>query len=125
MATTQGDILGWLKDGKRLGATHLLVICDTFSHEDYPVYVNPGQDPKKIAAEHDGRNMQRLMEVYAIHLDWKQQLGEFRSFHWEPAPAVVKVPKKAPPKKTSRAPKKTAPKKSTPKKAAKKKPRSR
>lgn len=111
MAATQKDILRWLKEGKRFGATHLLVMCDTFDHTDYPIFVAKGDDPRTVAKDFS-TNMTQLMEVYAIHLDWKQQLGEFRAFHWDPPPPTVKaktssskkrVPTKVqPPKKLKR-----------------------
>jgi hypothetical protein len=123
MATSQGDILRWLKEGKSQGATHLLVVCDTFAHEDYPVYVKPGEDVRECARVYDGANMQRLMEVYALHLDWKQQLGEFRSFHYESPPRTTPASKKlaAPKKPTKKPSKKPAAKKKATKKPITKK----
>jgi hypothetical protein len=95
MATTQDDIRRWLKDAKKEGATHLLVVCDTFDHGDYPVSVKPGEDPRKVAGKYArGENMQRLMEVYALHLDWEAQLAEHRSFHYENAPPAAEAAQK-------------------------------
>jgi len=59
MPTTQADIQGWLKEAKREKATHLIVVCDSFDHEDYPVLVKPGQDPKERASEYQNKDMQR------------------------------------------------------------------
>ena len=87
MGTTQADIRGWLKHAKEGGATHMLVVCDTYDHADYPVDVMPGEDVKAAFAKHDGPNMQRVMEVYALHLDLESQLKEHRAYHIEyPAP---------------------------------------
>lgn len=72
--TTPDQIREWLEQGQDLKATHVIVVCDTFDYEDYPVYVKPGQDVRKIAAEHDGPNMQKVMEVYNLSLDIEQQL---------------------------------------------------
>ena len=49
MPTTQKDIRGWLHRGKEKGATHVLVVCDTFDHSDYPVFVMLGQNVRKVA----------------------------------------------------------------------------
>lgn len=47
MGTSQAEIRGWLLAGKKKNATHMIVVCDTFDHEDFPVYVLPGQDARK------------------------------------------------------------------------------
>ena len=67
MAASKEDIVGWVKEGaKKKGATHVLIVCDTFDYEDYPVYVMAGQDVRKVASENNGPNMTRLMEVYSL-----------------------------------------------------------
>jgi hypothetical protein len=101
MAATRGDIRGWLEEGRRAGATHVLIVCDTFDHDDYPVYVQPGEDPRVRADAFRGQNMQSLMEVYALHLDLETQLNEHRSFHYEiPANIPAKKPRTKAAKKT-------------------------
>ena len=44
MPATRDEILAWFDRGAALGATHMIVVCDTFSYEDYPVFVMPGED---------------------------------------------------------------------------------
>ena len=83
MAVTREEIRTWLKEGKAQGATHTIIVCDTFDHEDYPAHVLPGQDVRAEAKQYDGTNMQRIMEVYSHALDHEMQLNEHRSFHWE------------------------------------------
>ena len=75
MATTMKDIEGWLERGKEVEATHMLVICDSFSYEDYPVYVTADQDVHKIIEEKcKSDNMQRLMECYSYAHDLEKKL---------------------------------------------------
>lgn len=83
MATTKDMIAGWLKEGKRQRATHTIVVCDTFDHEDDPVHVMPGENVReKVAAYTRGEHsMQRVMEVYSHALDHQTQLDEHRAFH--------------------------------------------
>lgn len=81
MAATQNDIRGWLKEGKEKGATHTIIACDTFDHEDYPVHVMPGTDVR--AKSKNLGEMQRLMEVYSHRLDHETQLAEHRAFHYD------------------------------------------
>ncbi len=89
MGTTMEEIRAWFDRGKAQGVTHMIVVCDTFDHEDYPVYVKPGGDPNKVLSEYSGKDMQRVMEVYNLHLDRDLQLHERRSWHLEPAPPPV------------------------------------
>lgn len=75
MGTRREEIRDWLQRGKEQGATHMLVVCDTFDHEDYPVYVLPGQDARAVYREYNGPNMQRVMEVYSYARDLSEQLA--------------------------------------------------
>lgn len=93
MATTQFEIRGWLKRGKKFGATHVIVVCDTYDWEDYPVYVFKDAVPKdayghvgsarKIYEEFSGKGMQKVMEVYSLNRDIESQLAEHRAFHFD------------------------------------------
>ena len=82
MSTTRDDIRRWLELGKKKGSTHLIVVCDTWDWEDFPVYVEPNEDVHKIEKEHSGQNMQKIMEVYNISKDWETQIKEGRSFNY-------------------------------------------
>lgn len=100
MTTTRAEIRRWFDNAKAAGATHMLVVCDTFGYDDYPVDVMPSEDVRTIAAAHNGPNKTRLMEVYAMHLDREAQLAEGRAFHYEyppaPQPAAPPTPRVLP-----------------------------
>ena len=83
VATKPSDIRRWLNKGKKCGATHVIVVCDTYDWEDYPVYVAPDENVRKKYAEHNGPNMQKVMEVYSLKIDIEKQLSERRSFHFD------------------------------------------
>jgi len=84
MTITKDGIRSWLAAAKREGATHVLVVCDTFDHEDYPVSVMPGEDVRAKAKPYQaGENMQALMEVYSLKRDIEAQLNEHRAFHYD------------------------------------------
>ena len=74
----------WLLGARENGASHLIVVCDTFDHDDYPVEVMPDQDVHKVEAEYRSKPMQQVMEVYWIAGDLNQQLDMFRSFTYGP-----------------------------------------
>lgn len=82
MPTTKDDIRNWLERGKQKGASHMLVVCDTFDWSDYPVFVMPGEDARKRGDENNGPNMTKLMEVYKLDMDWDNQLNAGRSFNY-------------------------------------------
>lgn len=85
MGTSKETIRHWLDEGTEEGATHVIVACDTLDYEDYPVFVEPGQDPKEIAKQHDGPNMTRLMEVYSLtgKHTVEDQLNASRVFNYD------------------------------------------
>lgn len=82
--TTKDEIRAWVLEGKAQGATHTIIACDTFDHEDYPVHVMPGEDAR--ARVDSLGDMQRVMEVYSHSLDLEKQLEERRSQHYELLP---------------------------------------
>jgi hypothetical protein len=53
----------WIERGKEQKATHLFVVCDTFSYEDYPVFVNGMREYAEAYKRYNMVNMQRIMEV--------------------------------------------------------------
>ena len=63
----------------------MIVMCDTYDHEDYPVFVKSGEVVADAIKRATG-SMARLMEVYAMHLDLEAQLSEHRAYHDEAAP---------------------------------------
>lgn len=82
MAASRDDLRHWFDRGKELGATHMMVFWDTWDQEDLPGYVYENQDARTIAAERDGKEYQKLMEVYDLRLDREMQMAEYRAFHY-------------------------------------------
>ncbi len=60
----------------------MIIVCDTFDYEDYPVYVTSEQDVRKVKEGFDGKNMQKVMEVYKLSMDIEEQLAQTRSFNY-------------------------------------------
>lgn len=82
MATSKLTISNWFDEGIAEGATHMIVVCDTYDYEDYPVFVKAGQDARAVSRANNGVNMQRVMEVYNLSMDKEQQLNEHRAFNY-------------------------------------------
>lgn len=76
MSTTVDDLKRWFADGVRQKATHMIVVCDTFDHEDYPVYAKGDAQCITTVDLYRKAEMQRVMEVYDLR---KPMTGQFRS----------------------------------------------
>lgn len=75
MATSVAQLTEWFEAGKAIPEnTHMIIVCDTYDWEDYPVYVTKDQDVRKVYAEHHQVNMQKVMEVYNYSLPAEPQL---------------------------------------------------
>jgi hypothetical protein len=83
MAATKDDIRRWFESGLRDGATHMIIACDYFDYDDYPVYVHADKDPCKEAERIRQSPMQKVMEVYSMTIPMEQQLAEHRAFHYD------------------------------------------
>lgn len=83
MGTTASKacISGWFDRGLALGATHLIVVCDGFDHDDYPVFAHGDQDALERHDAFDGKNMQRVMEVYDLREDKDRQMALRRAMN--------------------------------------------
>ena len=83
MAANKKDISDWFDLGVKEGATHMIVVCDTFDWEDYPVYVESGQSARKVSEEYNGIDMQKIMECYNLKMDKETQMNQDRAFNWD------------------------------------------
>lgn len=91
--TTAIEIEKWFDTGVAKKATHMIVACDTFDHEDYPIYVQGDADVWKQYESHNGVNMQRVMEVYDLRMDKATQMAQTRVFNLPPKPQEEVKPK--------------------------------
>lgn len=89
MGTTVAKIREWLDIGRRIKATHMLVVHDSFDSDggDYATFVQAGENPLDKAREITAVNGQHIIECYAFHLDLEAQLQEHRAHHYDMPPA--------------------------------------
>lgn len=73
MSTTRKELSDWFDRGIAQGATHMVVVCDTFSYEDYPVFCKSEAAARAVAASPG--EMQRIMEVYNLTKDKDTQVN--------------------------------------------------
>lgn len=79
--TTKEDIKEWLNRPHE-GMSHMLVVCDTFDHGDYPVFISKEKKIEDAIADYS-KNMQRVIEIYSFSPKYTQdeQLNERRARH--------------------------------------------
>lgn len=74
--TTSKRIREWFVEGVADNQRWMVIICDTFDHEDFPSYFSDAEVKKCIMAIGDaqhGKNMEQLMEVYDLSLPMDEQ----------------------------------------------------
>lgn len=77
--TTKAEIASWFSEGVQEQAKYMVVMCDTFDYEDYPVYLNNDADCLTLVSSPTA--MQRVMEVYDLTLPKEPQMEEHRAMH--------------------------------------------
>lgn len=66
MSASSEELGYWFDRGVEQKATHMIVVCDSFSWEDYPVYIKENENVQNTARFYD--SVGQVMEVYALHL---------------------------------------------------------
>lgn len=60
----------------------MVVVCDTFEYDDYPVYVKQDENVREVYEKYNGPNMQKVMEVYNLKMGLEEQLAKPRVFNF-------------------------------------------
>ena len=63
----------WLQEAKKLKAKWLIVVCDTFDYDDYPVFLNDRTEMLRRVQKPG--EMQRIMEVYDLSRGYHERHG--------------------------------------------------
>ncbi len=78
--TTRNDIRAWL-DRATEEHSHMIVVCDSYDHSNYPVFVNDVEDINERIANYQQADMQQIMEVYNLSKNIDEQLSEHRAYN--------------------------------------------
>lgn len=82
MAASRAEISLWFDTAIERKSTHMIVVCDTFDHEDYPVYCATPKDCRKSMQHYESpESMSKVMEVYDMSIDKNTQMREPRAYH--------------------------------------------
>jgi hypothetical protein len=84
MTALYKDIEKWLLDGNNGLFSHLLVVCDTFNYENYPVYVLHEENVEDYISKYDNpKTMCRIEEIYNYSMDLEQQLTQGFTYNYK------------------------------------------
>jgi len=82
MATPMHKIYGWLVDSQDRGATHVLVICDKFTYEDFPIACKNSEECNTYYDYYEqNKTHYRVVEVYDLSMDIDEQLMSPRAWN--------------------------------------------
>ena len=82
---TRDEIREIVMDGNTGKYSHVIIVCDTFDYEDFPVYVENGEDINQLVEKYNDYNkMSKIMEIYNYNLDLEKQLNEDIAYHINP-----------------------------------------
>jgi len=82
VGTSVETLKRWFKSGVDQGATHMIVVCDTYDWSDYPVYVLPAEDVREVEAKYAEADMSKVMEVYKMAMGMSAQMSQRRAFNY-------------------------------------------
>ncbi len=68
MAATRQDVDRWILTAHLQKKRYIISVCDTFDHDDYPVYC---RDKREVLEKYPDytRNMQRINEIIRVNED--------------------------------------------------------
>ncbi len=67
MTATMWDLKQWVLKPRDPSARWVIIACDTYDHDNYPIYVGPDENIQEKAAEVRAQNMTKIDEIYDLH----------------------------------------------------------
>ena len=77
--TTKTEIAEWFDRGVAQGASHMVIVVDTYDYDNYPVFTKTVEDARQRCS--CPGEMQRVMEVYNLSMDKETQLNQHRVYN--------------------------------------------
>jgi len=81
-AARKEDLIKWFQKGVRNNQSHMIVVCDTYDYDDYPVYINSLEEFEEEYKRVFSHSSKTIMEIYDLKIDINLQMNEARSFHY-------------------------------------------
>lgn len=80
------EIINGYYEGLTIGATHMMIVWDTYDYEDsynFIVYCQPEENILDLLNHYNAPGFYRVSSVYAMHLAIEEQIYEGRPWHIE------------------------------------------
>lgn len=87
MTATLEDIKGMIGRAEE-NHSHVIIVHDRFDHDNFPHFVEFGQDPREVFKEHY-KGDYGADECYDLTMDVEAQLKERRASHWDKRDAPI------------------------------------
>jgi hypothetical protein len=78
--TTRNEIEQWFDEGASDNFDRMIIVCDTFDYEDFPVFATENDFWIKYRNSKN-QPMQKIMEVYNLNGNKEEQLNSYRVFN--------------------------------------------
>ena len=78
MSASLEELKLWFRAGVKNGKEFMIVVTDTFSHSNHPVYSSEEYFAEEYR-KHNGKNMQVIEEVYNLKMDEESQMKQRRA----------------------------------------------
>lgn len=75
MSATKSEIANWFDRGIKKEMKYLIVVCDTFEYENYPVFAISDDDVVDKFKTYSEKSMQKVEEVYNLTENREEQLN--------------------------------------------------
>lgn len=83
MGITRRDLEEWYNRGVEDKKAYMIVVCDTFDYEDFPVYLGAGESVNaEVSKRSNASQMSRVMEVYDLSLPFGSQRTTSGGLAW-------------------------------------------
>lgn len=63
---TKADKERWIAEAQRKNARYIVVACDSFEYDEYPIYCKDGLEKNKTCDSVNAKQMQYVMEIIEV-----------------------------------------------------------
>lgn len=77
----QKTLRKWLDEGRQKGASHCLIVCDTWDYadgfEDFPVYVMPQENLEEVIRKYPRGGIEVFVEQFDLSSSLDEQVDQY------------------------------------------------
>jgi len=88
MAASIQNIRDWFREGVANGKDYMVIVCDTYDYEDYPLFCSESTLSQLLHSYREA-DMQIIMEIYDLRKDIAAQISKERTGSFDVAEDIV------------------------------------